>query len=265
MIKKSLFGLMVLLTLSGCASGPKYTIEDMNDPWKTPPEKWSDAMVVAQAMKLGGVYDMPKKLIEEATALNASTTGNSTDFVTAGTGVIAGAPSADMGVALAGAGFVLDMMTDKTGMVTQIAAWVPRDQASTLEEAHAVAKRAFDDARMAMTDGNAKPWDVRTLIGPRTRIHNRKLAGELAQKEDVRPPLLKEPKPSIGPIFVDEDLTSEFDKKYLGTDRTHVWAQKLSANLPEWFFVYAAGRNWRKDKFPPAIYNQGKQYLFIEK
>lgn len=268
MLKRAVAVSCISVMLSACVSNQsdqRIALSDLNNPATTPVEKWSDAMVVAKAMKIGGLYDIPRKLAYSNTGNSAQPASGGVDFATAATGVAAGAPGANMGVALAGAGIVFNMLSDTTNKPLQIAAWVPRSLANSLEEAHKVTAHEFSSARNVITAGKAKPLNTETRLAPDGMIYNKQLFAENAVKPGVIPPMGNSKQESIGPIFIIQGSAFYLDRSHLGTDRIHDYAKSISGALPDWFFVYAPGRNWPKDQYPAAIYNKGNKYTFVSK
>lgn len=268
MLKRALAVTCISVFLSACASNQSnqtIPLSDLNDPATTPVEKWSDAMVVAKAMKIGGLYDIPKELAYSNSSNSAQSVSGGVDVATAATGVAAGAPGANMGFALAGAGIVFNMLSDTTNKPLQIAAWVPRSLANSLEEAHEVTVREFASARNKITEGKAKPLNTETRLAPDGMIYNKQLFAENALMPGVTPPIGDSKQESIGPIFIMQGSAFYLDRAHLGTDRIHDYAKSISEVLPDWFFVYAPGRDWPNDKYPAVIYNKGQKHYFISK
>lgn len=108
---KGCVGTLLLVALVGCSSTPKVTLPEPKD---VPREKWSDAMLVLEAMRIDGQRDIPREMVgNEVDNLSATrSSGGSGGLATAGLGYVspptgfssAGAASLGVGLFLLGGG-----------------------------------------------------------------------------------------------------------------------------------------------------------------
>lgn len=57
---KGCVGTLLLVALVGCSSTPRVTLPE---PKNVPREKWSDAMLVLEAMRIDGQRDIPREMV----------------------------------------------------------------------------------------------------------------------------------------------------------------------------------------------------------
>lgn len=57
---KGCVGTLLLVALVGCSSTPKVSLPEPKD---IPREKWSDAMLVLEAMRIDGQRDIPREMV----------------------------------------------------------------------------------------------------------------------------------------------------------------------------------------------------------
>nr|WP_322942070.1 hypothetical protein [Pseudomonas sp. s4] len=155
-IKNTLCALLVAVGVSvgfaGCASKPKYTIADMQNPETTPVEKWSEAMIYARTMGISGLYDVPHDLAQaeaQLTGQSGLNTANGADLIGSGVSSVS-VPVGISPVTVAGVGLAMDLLGAGIGQTWQhsiIAAWVPATMASTPQEASSVVEREYSKAR----------------------------------------------------------------------------------------------------------------------
>lgn len=263
-------GLVALLV--GCASDPSIPFEQLQDPLTTPREKWSDAMVVADAMGLSGLRDIPREVAEAhgaTSSSSASVQGAAGDAVTAGIGYASPPTGFSSGAAL-GVGVGLMLIGGGSGgpaNLTQVAAWVPSDKAATPEEAAAYAHKVFEGARTVLF---AKRSSIDSQVGRYAAGHGRSYAtlADIAKGRPVEFDLAPSPSPSFieapesyGPIYIRE---TQFMVDAMKNDLTWTEAMRMtSERLPAWFYIYQPGQKLRRNSRPTVIYNQGRAMYFI--
>ncbi|ENQ7794983.1 hypothetical protein ACEQG5_006173 [Pseudomonas aeruginosa] len=277
-IKNTLCALLVAVGVSvgvaGCASKPKYTIADMQNPETTPVEKWSEAMVYARAIGIMGLYDFPSSLaVKEGyvDVTDGTLPAGGADVITTGLS-ISSPPSGMSSGTAAGVGIGLMLFGGAIGEAYQrshVAAWVPADLASSADEATALMLREYEAARVrAFPKGLSK---VRNIPGKYHDFHvdayARKMPVEKNRVQIDGPPqkspaFLKAPM-SYGPIILDGTNLSVDGMKNNLTIRETMLA--LSNELPDWFVLYSSPRPLLRVPEPPFVYRAGKEYLFIGK
>ena len=270
---KRCVGTLLLVALVGCSSTPKVTLPEPKD---VPREKWSDAMLVLEAMRIDGQRDIPSEMVgNEADNLSAPrSSGGSGGLATAGLGYVspptgfssAGAASLGVGLFLLGGG--------SAGPVYhyQVAAWVPEELASNPKEASALVRSAWLDARekyfggkisklrhepAKYADGSGKKYDRLADLA----------AGNPAPFDapaSAAPAFILVEK-AYGPIFL-TDPSGELFADASRADKNGMDALAgIARHLPEWMYAYYPGRNWPKDFRPAAIYNKNGNLYFIGK
>lgn len=269
MIKKISYTLALAVAITGCTGNKsELTVADLQDPKTTPKEKWSDAMHVAQAMNLPNIYDLPQSLYQRMQT-PANTTGGpqqpatSGSVVTAGTGVLSGAPMSGVGVGLA----AISLLTSGLGNLesrVQVAAWVPMSEASSFDEAQSIVQREWSSARnqvfpIVVSTGAYTDLAQNGAFFPKSKIDWAK-----GKRTNVMPPKQSQQLPSYGPIYVHvmDEITNNTYKNKIGN---HEAFAALTGALPEWFYIYSPGVRYGKNQRAPSVFNQSNEYLFIGK
>lgn len=259
--------------LAGCSSSPKATTVQLPDPQNVPKDKWSDAMHVLTAMKISGQRDVPRELAE---SFVNSTPGNTSggagaDAAIAGVSLSA-PPSGFSGGAAASVSLGLMMLggSSDPAHATQVVAWVPADQASSPEEASAIALKKVEEARQKVfVKGLSK---LPMHVGKYPDGHSRAYAS-LADSYAERPipftdspapaPSFLRSSPAYGPIFIrDNQFILDASKNNMTAPEAMLIA---SRHLPDWIYIYHPGQKLRKGSIPAAIFNQGEANYFIGK
>ena len=262
----------IVALLAGCASDPSIPFEQLQDPLTTPKEKWSDAMVVADAMRLSGLRDIPREVAEAhgaTSSSSASVHGAAGDAVSAGIGYASPPTGFSSGAAL-GVGVGLMLIGGGGGgpaNATQVAAWVPSDKASTPEEAAAYAHKVYEDVRAELFP---KRSNVKSQVGRYAMGSSRSYAtlADIAKGRPVAfdleasqsPSIIKAPE-SYGPIYIRE---TQFMVDAMKNDLAWTEAIRMtSERLPAWFYIYQPGQKLRRNSRPTVIYSQGRAMYFI--
>lgn len=263
-------GLVVLLV--GCASDPSIPFEQLQDPLTTPREKWSDAMVVADAMGLSGLRDIPREIAEAHGATSSSgagAQGSVGDAVSAGIGYASPPTGFSSGAAL-GVGVGLMLLGGGGGgpaNTTQVAAWVPSDKAATPEKAAAYAHKVYEGVRSELFP---KRSSINSQVGRYATGSGRSYA-TLADVAKGRPvefdleasqsPSFIEAPESYGPIYIRQ---TQFMVDARKNDLAWTEAMRMtSERLPAWFYIYQPGQKLRRNSRPTVIYSQGRAMYFI--
>lgn len=272
MIRIGLLAAAVAL-LVGCSGTPKVMAVQLPEPKDVPREKWSDAMHVLTAMNISGQRDVPLEL--SGVAGGAGSAGSSgAVFGDAGLSVVGfvSPPTGFSGGAAAGVGVGLMLLggSSDPARATQVVAWVPVDQASSPEEASALALRKVEEARKKVFANGLSKLPMRT--GQYPDGHSRAYASladiyaerpiPLSDKAATPPSFLQSPL-SYGPIFI---RGNQFTLDAYKNDMTASEAMLLASQyLPEWVYIYHPGQQLRKDSIPAAIFNQGRAMYFVGK
>lgn len=264
MFRKLVIAIGIAGALAGCASNSEQiAFEDLQDPKTTPREKWSDAMVVSNAMMLQGLRDIPKEL---ANVGNANAGLSKTNSSSAGYSALSGVTTAALPAGNFSAGLGLGLMMlggGGTGSTPapQIVAWVPADKASSTSEAIDLAFRTYQDARSkAFTKISEEP--LKALKYPYNDKAHRN--GDIIYDgQPTNPPSFIKNKSVYGPIFITyrwiisellDNGSTQFDS-----------LTKISSNLPDWFYVYLPASKLRKSPLPPIIIHKGEPMHFVGK
>lgn len=281
MLKKISIAALMAVVVSGCASGDgssKINISDLNDPATTPIEKWSDALRYMDAMGVYGMRDVPREMFD-STASQTVHNGASFGALDAATfGLSAASPPTGIssGAAL-GVGFGLMLLSGPAQpvQVTQVAAWVPSDLASSPEDAAKLVERIYNEAREQVFVKKL-PQDISLTkypaasglaFGKKFPTKNNLILFSEPAKES--PWFITAPK-SYGPIFIkDHKLSQEFSLNTKGLmNLKGVWEKtsEFSAALPEWFLIYTPAKSVSKtNKLPPVVFRSGAPSYFIGK
>lgn len=271
-IRKTVCALLVAAAVTGCASKPKYTIADMQNPETTPVEKWSEAMVYARTMGISGLYDVPQDLAQaEAQLQSGLNSATGADLITSGVSSVSG-PIGISSVTVAGVGLAMDLLGAGIGQTWQhsiIAAWVPATMASTPQEASSVVEREYSKARnRAFPLGRSSESNLPSKfpIGHPEYYGNKfpKEENSVLFEDDAKftPGIIGEGM-SYGPIYL-SGKTLYLDGRRNNMRREEA-AKALSAELPDWFVVYEAPRPYSKPAAPPMILRGGQSYYFVGK
>lgn len=265
-----------LSALAGCASAPRAAEVQLPDPKTVPREKWSDAMNVLNAMGIEGQRDIPKELAGQVPGTidhGTNPAGSGADlamgavgFASPPTGFSSGG-ALGMGVGL----FLLGGGGAQPVGITQIAAWVPAELASSPEEAARIVAVEWDKARNALGKGNVSKVQTVTAKYPHGTV--RKEYATVADSYLRRPvqpdqpshqaPSFVSAKNAFGPIFILPDQVA-VDASKNGLEKPE--QMRAVANyLPEWFFLYYPGLKERKRMVPAAIYTKNKTMFFVGK
>lgn len=262
-----------IAALVGCASDPTIPFEQLQDPATTPKEKWSDAMVVADAMGFGGLRDIPREIAEAHGATNSASSGAQApagSAVTAGIGYVS-PPTGISGGAALGVGVGLMLLGGGGGptSTSQVVAWVPSDQATTPEEAAAYAQQVYEGVRAELFP---KRSNIKSQTGKYATGSGRSYAtlADIGEEQPVPFDLEARPSPdfisapeSYGPIFIRQ---TQFTVDAMKNGHTWIEAMQMtSERLPEWFYIYQPGQKLRRNSRPTVIYSQGQALYFIGK
>lgn len=256
----------------------------LQNPETTPREKWSDAMTILRGdMGIYNQMDIPADKAAEAGLIKAqaglaATGGSGTpgDLLIGYSGYQSPPTGFSSGAAL---GMGVAMFLLPTGPVsqpfnaTQIAAWVPVAQASTMDEAVGLVERSIDEARRK---NFANPSKITIAPSAYPEAHHRafKSFSDLITNKPVPPAGEPGKAPSFlkngqyyGPIYFSKfDLQQSSDAKKNELD-PHEALAKLSADLPEWVALYNPGRRAQRNLpgYPPSIMLKGQEYFFVGK
>lgn len=252
---KGCVGTLLLAALVGCSSTTKVTLPE---PKEVPREKWSDAMLVLEAMRIDGQRDIPREMVgSEVNNLSVQrSSGGSGGLATAGLGYVspptgfssAGAASLGVGLFLLGGG--------SAGPVYhyQVAAWVPEELASNPKDASALVRSAWLDAREKYFGGNIsnlrhEPAKYADGSGKKYDRLADLAAGNPTPFDapaSAAPAFISAEK-AYGPIFLTDPSGELFaDASRADKDGMDALAG-ITRHLPEWMYAYYPGRNWPKD------------------
>lgn len=263
---------LLLALLIGCSSTPTVTLPEPKD---VPREKWSDAMLVLEAMRIDGQRDIPRDMVgSEADSLVPQlASGGLGDLAIGGLGYV----SPTTGFSSAGAaslGLGLFLFGGSGGPVYhyQVVAWVPEELAATPEDASLLVKSAWLEARekyfkgnisklrhepAQYADGSGKKFDKFTDLAKGSPT-------PFSASASGAPPFISAKK-AYGPIFLtDPSLELFADANRAGMDGQDALAG-ITKYLPGWVYAYYPGKNWPKDFRPAAIYNKNGNLYFIGK
>jgi len=259
--------------LVGCSSSPKAPSVQLPDPQNVPKEKWSDAMHVLTAMKISGQRDIPRELAESFadSAPSLSAGAAAADAAIAGASLKA-PPSGLSGGAAASISLGLMLLSGSSdpAHATQVVAWVPAEEASSPEEASALALKKLEEARKKVfVKGMSK---LPMHVGKYPDGHSRAYAS-LADSYAERPipftesataaPSFLNSATSYGPIFIrDNQFVLDASKNGMTASQAMLLT---SGHLPDWIYIYHPGQKLRKNSIPAAIFNHGKAMYFIGK
>lgn len=256
--------------LVGCSSTPQIELPEPKD---VPREKWSDAMQVLDAMGIVGQRDVPRELAAAGPTTVLANGGGSTaadagmaaaSFAAPPTGFSGGAAlGLSVGLMLLGGG------ASPVGTY-QTAAWVPSDQAASPQEASALVLRLINEARAKALPRALPQADLAVGMHPvgsgRSFANPSAIfAGTPVQLEaSAAPGPAFTRSPAVyGPIFL---YNEPYSLDAVKNDVTTLQAMtRMSAALPEWFYLYHPGQKLRKNSVPARILNQGQSLYFIGK
>ena len=259
--------------LVGCSSSPKATSVQLPDPQSVPKEKWSDAMHVLTAMKISGQRDVPREMAETfANSAPGRTSGTAgADAAIAGVS-LAAPPSGFSGGAAASVSLGLMMLggSSDPAHATQVVAWVPADEASSPEEASALALKKVEEARKKVFEKGMSKLPMH--VGKYPDGHSRAYAS-LADSYAERPiPFTDNAAPApdfvksaaaYGPIFIrDNQFVLDASKNGMTPSEAMLLASRY---LPDWVYIYHPGQKLRKNSIPAAIFNRGEAKYFVGK
>lgn len=259
--------------LVGCSGTPKVMAVQLPEPKDVPREKWSDAMHVLTAMNISGQRDVPLEL--SGVAGGAGSAGSSGPVLgDAGLSVVGfvSPPTGFSGGAAAGVGVGLMLLggSSDPARATQVVAWVPSDQASSPDEASALALSKIEEVRRKIFSGGLSKLRIQT--GKYPDSHSRAYASladiyaerpiPFSDEAATSPSFLQSPL-SYGPIFIRHNqFTLDAYKNDMTTSEAMLLA---SQSLPAWIYIYHPGQRLRKDSIPAAIFNQGRAMYFVGK
>ncbi|MBF8745800.1 hypothetical protein [Pseudomonas monteilii] len=151
--------------LVGCSSTQSPKTVQLPEPKDVPKEKWSDAMHVLTAMGISGQRDVPIEMVgsvDGVSPTNRSVAGLG-DVGLSAIGYVS-PPSGMSGGAVAGVGLGLMLLggSSDPARATQVVAWVPSDQASSPEEASALALQKVEEARRKIFSGGLSKLGMQT-------------------------------------------------------------------------------------------------------
>lgn len=270
-IRTGLLAAAVVL-LVGCAGATKVNTVKLPEPKDVPKEKWSDAMNVLTAMRITGQRDVPLELVGKASGGMAGTSsgGAAADAALAGVNFAAPPTGFSGGAAGVGIGLMLLGGSSDPARTYQTAAWVPSELAHSPEEASALVLKIMEDARIKSFPKARSSLSLQVGMNPSD--HPRAYpnpAAFLADRPtpftspDASPPEFVKAKSAYGPIFIlNEQFTIDANKNDLTTAEA---MQRMSQNLPEWFYIYHPGQQLRKNSIPAVVFNQGKTMYFVSK
>ncbi|MHB0765822.1 hypothetical protein ACYCFC_15795 [Stutzerimonas sp. NM35] len=260
-----------LILLTGCASEPRIAFDQLQDPKNTPKERWSDALTYLEAMGVWGMRDIPRDMLVELNRPAGAYSTGAIDVGMAGLGSVSGPSSMGGGAAL-GVGLGLMLLGGGASPMVDmihIAAWVPSDLANSPEEAVKVVDNEYNMARKRVFKKDLS--NEKMLITKYPQNHRASFGGELAieknllqfdQPAQTSPSFLEAPM-SYGPIFIRRPIFYVDASKNSMDFRTAM--KVLSADLPDWFIIYAPQQHLRKGKTPPVVYRSGEENYFIGK
>ncbi|KFX71798.1 hypothetical protein TMS3_0107770 [Pseudomonas taeanensis MS-3] len=263
-------GALLLALLIGCSSSPKVTLPEPKD---VPREKWSDAMLVLEAMRIDGQRDIPREMVgSEADSLAPQLASVGVGDLTIGGLGYVSPPTGFSSAGAASLGLGLFLFGGSGGPVYhyQVVAWVPEELATTPENASLLVKSAWLEARekyfngkisnlrhepAQYADGSGKKFDKFTdLVKGNPTPFSAPASGA--------PPFISAKK-AYGPIFLtDPSLELFADANRAGMDGQDALAG-ITKYLPGWVYSYYPGKNWPKDFRPAAIYNKNGNLYFI--
>lgn len=256
----------------------------LQNPETTPHEKWSDAMTILRGdMGIYNQMDIPADKAAEAGLIKAqaglaATGGSGTpgDLLIGYSGYQSPPTGFSSGAAL---GMGVAMFLLPTGPVSQpfnarqVAAWVPVDQAKSMDEAVELVERTLNDARRK---NFANPSAITIAPSAYPQAHHRayKSFSDLMSNKPVPPTGEPSKAPSFlkdglyyGPIFASkfhQQLSSDALKNDLNPKEA---LAKLSGDLPEWVALYNPGSRAQRNLagYPPSIMLKGHEYFFVGK
>lgn len=256
----------------------------LQNPETTPREKWSDAMIILRGdMGIYNQMDIPAEKAAEVglveTQGDRAATGSSGtpgDLAIGYSGYQSPPSGFSSGAAL---GMGVAMFLLPTGPVSQpynasqVAAWVPADQASSMDEAIALAERTLRDARHSSLS-NPGQLEIAPAGKPDLNPRNFKSLSDVVMNRPIRPEGEAGPAPSFltpgryyGPIFFTE-FSNQISIDAMRSDLTkHDALAKVSAELPQWMVLYNPGLKAQRNMpgYPPSIMLKGQEYFFVGK
>lgn len=275
------FGLVAaaISLLAGCAptpTGPQITFDQLQDPDTTLPTKWSNAMFYMKAMSIHGMRDLPREIVESTTShpiqgnsgrgvVDAPTVGLSA--VSPSTGMSGGA-SLGLGVGL----MLLSSPIIQPVQVTQVAAWVPAELASSPEEAAKLAERTYNEAREKVfvkklsTNTSTTTYPNASGLAYGFKFPKKSNLVLFSAEAQTSPEFIKS-RTSYGPIFMyGHKLGEEVSINTPGMVNIPAGREKIiefSAALPDWFVIYDTAKSYKSTEAPPVILQSGKTHHFI--
>lgn len=281
MLRKLSVAALLMAAISGCASGggsPKINVSDLNDPTTTPVEKWSDALRYLDAMGIYGMRDVPGGLFANSPGQSAEGGPSYGALDAASLGLSAASPPTGIsgGVALGiGVGLMLLSGPVQPVQVTQIAAWVPSDLASSTEEAVRLVEQKYNEAREKVFVKKL-PQDINLTKYPSASgmAFDNKFPSKsnlvLFSEPAKESPWFIDSEISYGPIFIRDHLFSQetmINTKGIGNVQgSRNLLVDFSAALPEWIVIYDTAKSFsRTNKAPPVVLVAGAAHYFIGK
>jgi hypothetical protein len=269
---RNVVGSVILASLIGCSSSPKVTLPEPKD---LPRQKWSDAMLVLEAMRIDGQRDIPREMVgSEADSLAPQSGSGYMGDLTLGSLAYVSPPTGFSSAGAASLGLGLFLFGGSGGPVHhyQVVAWVPEELANTAEDASLLAKSAWLEARKKYFDekvSNLRHEPAKYADGSGKKFDK---FSDLAKGNptpfdapaSAAPPFVSAER-AFGPIF----LTNPSLELFADANRSDMNGMDalagINKHLPDWMYAYYPGRDWPKDFRPAAIYNKKGNLYFIGK
>jgi len=274
---------VAISALTGCSTPVQTYYADLdwnNVPNKTekPAAQWSDALTaVEKGMIIMGVKDASRSDFNNAVKTSGdkiSASGSAADLAL-GLGGFANGNNAAGAMGL-GLWLVPTGHTKEPNQLLQIAAWVPESEASNFYNASERVSSEWNKARQQVFTKSLSPLRATPAALPNGDPHNyASLADSITEQAFKLDKIVPaKPRPDFlptgryyGPIFLtgaeSQIINDEKDNSFKRGESYIA----LSKALPSWMVIYDPG--YQGDRlFParvPAVYREGKQYLFVEK
>ncbi len=285
---------LAVAVAAGCASVPsqparqaqEQPMVQLQDPNKTPREKWSDAMVILHGdMGITWQRDIPRELIDNAALQATQRRGENTGSTIETGGVAVGAagymapPTGFNAAGALGAGLALGFLTAPPApgpaQLAQVAAWVPSHLAENMDQAIELAMSTYGAARKQVFQKTVGV-DLKASRYPAGSDPSLLYSGfiDIAKRKPVPPidkvvsaPSFLSPGKYYGPIFFyGSPLQFQRDNHHNKTKNPESML-KLSKVLPEWFVLYSPGvrpqRGFAGEA--PLLFSKGQAMPFIGK
>lgn len=266
--------------IAGCASPTKYNIEDMQDPATTPVEKWSDAMRYLDAMGITGMRDVPAELYSNSQPHAPDRAPSHGAFDAASFGLSAVSPPTGMSSGAAvgvGLGLLLLGGPMQPVQVTQIAAWVPSDMASSPEEAAQLVENKYNEAREKVfvkklpQELSLTKYPAASALAFGKQFPKKENLVLFSDEAKESPWFLKSvSEKAYGPIYIIGHKVKEEaiinTEGFVNVEGNREILAKLSNALPEWFVIYDTAKSFsKKKKAAPVVLVGGKPNYFLGK